>query len=120
MANPVRGEVEFTAGDKTWTLRYTANSLCELEDHMGKTTTEIISVMQGDPGVKAVRSVFWAGLIDRHPDMDVRQAGEIMTDAGGITRAIELIGDAFSRAFPASEEGARPQRGARAGNGRKS
>ena len=127
MANARRGEVDFKVDGKTWTLRYSANALCELEDHLGKTTGEIIAAMQSPSGasMRMLRSIFWGGLIDDQPDVDVKAAGDLMTSVG-VGRVSELVGDAFARAFPdvdepAEEPDGRPRKGSEAaGTGMKS
>lgn len=127
MANPQRGEVSFDAGGKTYTLHYSANALCELEDLLDKGIIELTTEMQGwekNPGkirFKTIRAMFWAGLRDHHPEIDVAGAGELVTNAGGILGAVDLIGRAFGVAFPdAKTKGARPPKGSGAGTGARS
>lgn len=136
MANPQKGEVSFEADGKTWTLRYSANALCELEDHLSRGVVDIASELQswgppvGPDGkssgetperaaerVKLIRlgtlrAVFWAGLRDHHPDIDIRHAGDLLVAAGGAMGGLALVADAFAQAFPEPET-VRPPKGGR-------
>ncbi|HEY8342927.1 MAG TPA: hypothetical protein VIK75_08050 [Calditerricola sp.] len=92
-ANKHRGEVELKAGDKTYVLRYTTNSLVRLEDELGKPAMEL-----GESFHEA-RALFWAGLLHAHPDLTMEQAGEIM-DEVGFTEAVLKATEALKLAFP--------------------
>lgn len=110
MANPHRGEVSFDAEGAAYTLRYSANSICELEDLLNRSIVSVSEEMASwskdslKIRMSLIRAVFWAGLRDRHPEMTIREAGELILSAGGILKAMEYISEAFSAAFP-SEEG---------------
>lgn len=123
MANPIRGEVGFDvsvpgeSGEvvKTYTLRFSANAICELEESVDKSIVALLTEMASwvdapeKMRMSVVRLMFWAGLRDRHPDVDLKAAGELILAAGGIVRASELIMTAVERAFPAPKtKGARP------------
>lgn len=109
MANPHKGDVAFEAEGRSYTLRFSANAIVALEDCIDKPISEI-SALLGDVTslrMKNVRAVFWAGLTDHHPDVTAARAGQII-DAVGFGRAVELIGLAFSRAFPDTSGEANP------------
>lgn len=131
MANPHKGEVAFDADGKTYTLRFSSNAICELEERLDKSFTKIGAELQAavetDPAsirFGTLRAIFWAGLQDHHPDIDLAAAGDVMIAAGGAVQAMALIGGAFVAAFPAREGGAgNPPKGAgkrKAGTGRAS
>jgi hypothetical protein len=106
MTNSFRGEVPLQVGETTYTLRFSANALCELEDALGMGINKIAAQM-ADPEtmrMKTVMTVVWAGLRDRHPDITLAQAGEILTDAS-LSRAMEAVSKAFILTFgsPAEE-----------------
>lgn len=104
MANPHRGEVSFDLDGQTYTLSFSANALCELEDLLNLGVNEItVRLSQSDKlRIKTVRAVFWAALTDHHPDVTVKDAGMMLTRLT-VAKAIELIAQAFSRAFPDQE-----------------
>jgi len=105
MANPHRGQVALAAGDATYTLCFSANALCELEDATGQAVTQITEKFNsGGASMKLVRALVWAGLQDHHPDIDLKGAGRIITDAG-MAPTMEAVGRAFELAFPDVEEG---------------
>lgn len=108
MANPHKGEVEFESGERSYTLRFSANAICEMEDALGRGVAEIGALL-GNPEtlhMKHVRAVFWAGLQEKHK-MTLDEAGEIITSIG-LARVIELIGRAFEAAFPSEGGEANP------------
>lgn len=106
MANPHRGEISLKAGDKAYTICFTINSVCELEDRLGKSVGEIV----GDMGrISVVRAVLWAGLLHHHK-VSLEQAGEIMHEAGAAATA-QAINAAMAMAFPQPEAGASAKKG---------
>lgn len=110
MANQDRGEVSFDAAGETWTLHFSVDAICHVEDAVGRSFTAIAIDMQNKPdsvGMKTVRALMWGGLRDRHPDITLVAAGELIPHIGGMVGAIEKIGEAFKRAFPETK-GTRP------------
>ncbi len=101
MANPLRGEVEMKAGDKSYTLAFTINSVCELEAKLDKPLTDIVA---GMGRISVVRAVLWAGLLHHHK-MTLEEAGDVMHQAGAGVAA-QAINAALSQAFPQPEAGA--------------
>lgn len=103
MANAVRGQVSLKAGDTIYTLCLSANAMCSLEEHTGRDIGDIASSLNGN-GVSMimVRSLVWAALQDHHPDIDIKGAGRVITEAG-MPACMEAIGVAFQRAFPDAE-----------------
>lgn len=111
MGNRQKGEVEFESGGKTYTLAFSINALCSLEEEMGMGVAEVGKLMQDPAKVRLsnARMMFRIGLSDHHPDIDTNQAGALMT-ALTLPKAMELMGNAFIAAFP--EDGkanSRPQ-----------
>ena len=109
MANANRGEVEFTAGGKTYTLRYTTNALCELEDALDCGLPEIVERVRDPKSVRlsTVRALVWAGLREHHPDITLLQAGTLVGEYG-MMETLQKVGVAFERAFAGREGGGRP------------
>lgn len=128
MSNPHRGDVAFEAGGKAYTLRYSANAICELETAFDKGFIAIATDMaawEKNPRLMrlgAIRTLFWAGLQDHHPDIDQKVAGELVLELGGIEKAADLIMEALKLAFPeaAAKVGARPPKRGGAGTGSRS
>jgi len=119
MANPHRGEVAVETNGASYTLRFSTNAICELEDHMGE-PINVIAARLGNAeqvGLKMARALFWAALRDNHREVTLPQAGELI-DALGAGAAMEKVGEAFRAAFPpANEQDARPPKPAgRKGN----
>lgn len=103
MANPLKGEVGFESDGKQWKLVYNYNALCELEDLLGVGVNQINDLLSDTKKMKlsTVRAVFWAGLREHHPEIDIKQAGEMI---GGLkVPAIELVAKGLQLASPEPE-----------------
>ncbi|WP_157014896.1 GTA-gp10 family protein [Mesorhizobium xinjiangense] len=106
MANPHRGQVSLEAGDKAYTLSFSVNAICELEDALDRPVARIAEELNDPENIRmsTVRSVIWAALQDCHPGTTIQEAGEIATVAG-TTAIMEALGRAFQLAFPDAAEG---------------
>jgi hypothetical protein len=118
VANPFRGELGFEADGQAYTLAFTINALVALEDET-ELTAETIgpALSQGATGrLRMLRTVFWAALLEHHPEVTQVEAGRIITSVGP-QAAMQLVAAALQRAFPPAEEakaGSRPRKGRRA------
>jgi hypothetical protein len=99
MANPLKGEVSIEVDGETYTLVYSLNTLCEIEDKLGGAVSDIASLGASGRRWNTLRTVFWAALQDYHPEITLQQAGR-MVSAMGLTKADEAVGKAFALAFP--------------------
>ena len=135
--NPLRGEATLDAGERgTLTLVYDVNAFCYAEGHLGKTTDQIVAMVQEEfagwdqaaadesraPRVNATltRALLWAGLQKRHPGTHMIEAGEIMSDAGlGETVAAVLNGvfAFFGKAEEDGDSGDPPKKPKKGGTG---
>lgn len=104
MANPALGEVAFKAADAEYTLKFSTNAICELEERLDKGLNTIVANMER---LTTVRALLWAGLRAHHPSVTIQQAGEIL-DGCSMAYATETIGKALTMAFPAKKEAADP------------
>lgn len=147
MANPVKGETTFEARGKKYTLVYSANAYASLEEELNCGIFEIYDRLnswspprdaKGKPkhetaeqtaarmaGVRIgfARAVFWAGLLDRHPEITIREAGDLMSEVGGIVGVYGLIMGGVVKSMPTDQESgsARPPKEAgKGGTGRAS
>lgn len=100
MANPARGEITFKVADTEYTLKFSTNAICELEDRLDKGLNTIVANMER---LSTVRALLWAGLRAKHPEVTIQQAGEII-DRCGMAEATEIIGKALSVAFSPPDE----------------
>lgn len=106
--NPLKGEVAFEVSGATYTLVYSINSLCTLEDRLDLTVQQIGERMSTAMRLSFLRQVFHGGLTSHHPQVTEEQAGELIQDLG-VPRAGELIADAFFKAFADGKESAAPR-----------
>lgn len=115
MANPHRGQVSLKAGDTTYTLSFSINAMCELEDLMNEPIAKIASGLNkaSELRISTVRALAWAALRDHHADIDIKRAGEIVTEIG-VPDAMAAIGKAFAAAFPEGGGRGNPRRAAKA------
>ncbi|MEP6827917.1 MAG: hypothetical protein ABJA10_07565 [Aestuariivirga sp.] len=100
MANENRGEVALVLGEATYTLLFSVNALCNLEDRMGKPINEILSSMGENTGLKMLRSLLQCGLSQRHPEITEAIAGDLLS-FGNTQVVTAKIGEALALAFPA-------------------
>ncbi|WP_411033841.1 hypothetical protein [Shinella sp. BYT-45] len=103
MANPHRGQVALG----NYTLSFSVNALCELEDLLDKPMMEIVTAIQTPEKMRMnmVRALFWASLRDHHEEIDLKEAGQIVSDLG-MKAAMAKVGEAFRLAFPEAGAGA--------------
>ncbi len=92
MANRQRGEVGVVIDGKSYVLRPTFDSLCELEDLVDKPIDEIFKVLQ-EGRRSGLRAVVWCLLQDRHADTikSLKDASAWIDAAGGEDVAIALV-----------------------------
>lgn len=88
MANREKGEVSLSVGGKPYTLVLTTNAMVQLEDLFSTADKELTfqqvleKVSAGS--VRHIRGFVWAALQEHHPAMTVKDAGEFITEAGGL------------------------------------
>lgn len=135
MDNPETGDVSFQAQGQTFTLRYTTAAFVALESYLDRGIVDIYEELakwspKFDPAtlkplpeqpeetlarvrkmrVGFMRALFWAGFHDLHKDVTVDDAGEIMTEIGGMMAVYRLVVEGLgnSRASGVQGEKSRP------------
>jgi len=100
----VEKSTSFDFSEKTYTMIYSINALCELENDFDDVFAEVDGLLQGTTKKRTtvLRKVFRAGLSDHHPEMTEKQAGVLMT-AMGFHVALMKVAEAFKLAFAVSE-----------------
>lgn len=104
MTNPHRGDVAFSVGAKTYTLRYTHLALVKLEKALDKGIPQIMSEIASAQNLRlgTVVSLLWAGLQKHHPAMTEENVAELLDEIeGGMAGAMMHLDEAFGRAFNA-------------------
>jgi len=105
MANKHKGEVEFEAEGKKYTLRFSADAICNLEDKFDKPLAELGNIF-GDPKrlrMSTVRGAFEIALRDKHPDIDDTAMTAIFRSLT-VPDAVSLVVRAFTTSFGADME----------------
>lgn len=123
MPNRNKGEAGLKVGDKTFTLVFDINSLCEVEYILDQSTEAILRSLVRSPPFHVVRALLWGGLRTHHPEVDLQGAGRLMEQIGGVGPSLDAVGEAMKSSFPDAEVAdgeASPRKGARAGTGRRS
>lgn len=124
MANPHKGEVDVEIEGRHYTLAFTANSICEIEDHLDRGWFDIASQMaswgpptdaKGKPKketeqeirqrvsrirMSLLRALFWGMLREHHPAITLRAAGYMMQNIGEPGGVLDLINRVFERSMP--------------------
>lgn len=108
------GESKFEFKGQTYKWKFGQNARCEVEERLGCPIGEVVAEL-GSWADKPelyratlLRAVFWSGLQERHPEIDLRAAGQIM-DEIGIDKVIELFLAAFPSASNADDAGTKGQ-----------
>jgi hypothetical protein len=96
MANPNRGEVALKVRDQTWTIVFDINGICEAEEATGQNLFSDLS------RVSTLRTLLWAGLRARHPQITRAEAGNIIA-AAGFDAVQKAVLEAMAIAFPKKE-----------------
>lgn len=103
MTNPHKGEVVLKVGDESFILRFSIDAICHFEASTGKSLSILATELAAKPdemSMTTIRHLLHAGLIDNHPDMSLKQAGELILSAGGMTVVMLKVFEAFAFAFP--------------------
>lgn len=109
MANPHRGEVGVTIAGKPYTLVFTTNALCELEDAINRSAfaafAEILQATQNATVLRftTLRAMLWAALRQNHAGISLKEAGDLM-QALGIREVMEAMVKAMTAAMPQTEQ----------------
>lgn len=109
MANPERGEFEFEVEGKKYRMKLTLDAIAQLEDYYEQKYRrpipfgQILARVQSG-SIGAMRAVIWASLQCHHPDLTVKQTGELIDQAGGILAFAAQIGKLIGTAQPDVED----------------
>ena len=99
MSNSLFGKYDIRTDDKVWSLHFSINALCALEDEIGAGRAVDIQTLIGEsPSVSTLRTLFWAGLLEHHPGVSKEEAGRIMSTLG-LIRSTEIVTQALLAAF---------------------
>lgn len=111
MPNPHKGDVEFKVDETTYTLRYSIDAICHLEDATGKTLLELAEDLKDFKSIRMslVRKILHAGLREHHPDLTEVEAGELIVGAGGSVVIMTKFNEAMTSAFPKQEASGTPR-----------
>jgi hypothetical protein len=107
MANSQRGSVALQAGDTAFTVSFSVNALCELEDAFQVPVQKLGDLFSAETSIKDVRKLVRCALSDHHPDITEKEAGQVITDAG-IPACMDAVQKAFKLAFPEVKDQANP------------
>jgi stress response protein SCP2 len=108
MANKFRGEAElnFTRmidgveKEAKFKLVFDANAFCEIEDLTGLNMGEMAAAMEDlhKLSFKTIRAIILGGLKRHHEELQLKDAGDIISDAG-LEATVEAMTEAFSGAM---------------------
>lgn len=123
MANPHRGEVDLVAGETTYTLRMSMNSIAQLEQILDKSVNEISAMLSDSENVRVWlwRATLWAALQSSHKGTTLEDAGEIIGEVG-LPEVLQKVGEAMTLGFAqsGSAEPKNPPKASSAGTGKRS
>lgn len=105
MANKERGEADLAVGDKTYVLRLTWNEIAKFETVRGVAWFEDFAPKLMSPNSISAGewiALLWSGLQDKHSDVSLIDAGDILTKAG-LQPTAEALMDCLRYTFPDPE-----------------
>jgi hypothetical protein len=109
VANALRGEAEFTVDGRAYKVRYSWNSAADFEDALqGRALSDaLLDVAKQRLSAKSLRAMLWAGLQENHPEVTLKEAGDLIGRMGR-REAQRVMGAALRYYFPELEEGKDP------------
>lgn len=108
MANPHRGEVALESEGATYTLVFSVNACCEVEELLGQSFNQILARLDVPATARlgTIRALLWAALRERHAGLSLTEAGSILDGfarRGELALVVEKIGEAVRLAYPPAE-----------------
>lgn len=101
VANPQRGQLGFEVAGEHYTLAFTTNALCAIEEEFDlDDISGLEKVLNDKPSLRTIRKLFRIGLTDDNADMTDLEAGDLMQAVGGLEPSLQLIMLAVEQAFP--------------------
>lgn len=101
MVDSTKGEVAVKLSDgREVTLAFDVNAFIDIAEHLGMEVPEVVAKLRdkkNPPGLKFQRAVMWGGLQKHHPELTIRDAGEIMVEAA------EAMAKSIGAAMPEGE-----------------
>lgn len=108
-ANPLKGEVSRVIAGETYTLLFSIDVLCAVEDRFDKGIAQLAAIILRTQRLGIVRALLHAGLAAHHPQLTEAQAGELIVELK-IPDACDWIAQGLKVAFGDDDEGeAAPQ-----------
>lgn len=91
-ANPERGELAWTVGERTFVLRMRLNELCALQKRTGKSYGQLVAEV-GEMNVETMRDLLFAYVQPYHSKeiKRVEQVGDLIDDYGGHISAVGML-----------------------------
>lgn len=103
MGNSIKGEVNFSASGKDWTLKLSTNAMCALESATGKSINEFAEGL-GDVKTFRIADLRLIVCSMLNGSVDENGAGDLIDDVG-MEGMMDLVSKAFDLAFPEAKEG---------------
>lgn len=98
MSNPLTGKVTVTVDGIDWQLGLDFNAMCAFEEKTGKNSFEVVQQFEsGKISATDLRHLMWAMLVESHPDVTLKQAGDLLS------RAPNAIQSALKAATPEAD-----------------
>jgi hypothetical protein len=106
MANDIRGEVDFEAAGKTWTLKLGNGAVRHIENETGKTFPQVGGELTNasTASITLLTQVFCAALKRHQPEVTMEDCDDIIDDIGH-EKAGDLLGKAFELMQPPAAKG---------------
>jgi len=111
MANQLNGEVTVTQAERTYTLVFDYEALCQAEDLLDRDFADIVGslrlpvIVDGQmvrgPQIRRtpLRALAWAALRHHHPELALSAVGNLIQSGGTLAWSTAIMG-AIAKAFP--------------------
>ncbi len=104
-ANPLKGEVSRVIDGETFTLVFSIDALCAVEERFDKGIAQLAVIIARTQRLSVVRALLHAGLAAHHPTLTEVAAGELIRELK-IEPACAWIADGLKAAFgPGDKDG---------------
>lgn len=106
-ANSERGRIALTVEDRSYTLTWLFDSMCQVED-LFSTPERRVTFIELIPFLRRmsfthIRALLWAALREHHGDVTLKQAGELIPKAG-VTVVVEKLVELQQALSPDEED----------------
>lgn len=96
--------VKIKVAKKIYSLKYTINSICELEENTKYASVNDLMEDVQKGSFSAIRAFVWAGLVWENSELTLSEVGDYLTGKDALNKFVQAAGEAFVNSMPGAEE----------------